>query len=106
MISCLVKFCKVSLVIQMFRSKFLLLLLYHSKICNLTGDSGHHGEKVSVQENLGGKGARKERLFNVLNIVKFPNDACESSDSANKFGVCYSASECSAAGIVIIDTNI
>ena len=90
----------------MFWSKFLLLLLYHSKICNLAVEPGHQSKDVLVQENLVGKGVRKERLFNVLNIVKFPNDACESSDSANKYGVCYSASECATAGIVIIVKNI
>ena len=40
---------------------------------------------------------RKAKLLNVFNIVKFPNEACNSSIS-NVYGVCYTAVECSSLG--------
>ena len=40
---------------------------------------------------------RKAKLLNVFNIVKFPNDGCNSSIS-NVYGVCYTASECTSLG--------
>ena len=59
--------------------RLLLLLLYH------TAQPGQAKE-------------RAERILNLFNIVTFPNDVCSSSDSDNKYGTCYAASECSAAG--------
>ena len=35
---------------------------------------------------------RDEKLLNVFNIVKFPNDGC--TTAAGTYGVCYTASEC------------
>jgi len=40
---------------------------------------------------------RRAKLLNVFNIVKFPNEGCNSSTS-NVYGVCYTASECSTYG--------
>jgi len=39
--------------------------------------------------------SRKEKLLNVFNIVRFPNDGCNSTKS-NTYGVCYTASECAS----------
>merc|ERR1719347_1833167 len=41
---------------------------------------------------------RKKKLLNVFNIVRFPNDGCNSTDSSNFYGTCYTASECAAKG--------
>ena len=62
--------------------RLLLLLLYH------TAQPGQAKETSQ----------RAERILNLFNIVTFPNDVCSSSDSDNKYGTCYAASECSAAG--------
>ena len=40
---------------------------------------------------------RKAKLLNVFNIVKFPNDGCNSTTS-NTYGVCYTATECASLG--------
>ena len=40
---------------------------------------------------------RAPKLLNVFNIVKFPNEGCNSSIS-NVYGVCYTSSECSTYG--------
>ena len=40
---------------------------------------------------------RRAKLLNVFNIVKFPNEACNSTTD-NVYGVCYTASECSTYG--------
>ena len=69
----------------MYRERFLLLLLYHSAQLN------HGGRRKEESQ-------RAERILNLFNIVSFPNDVCSSSDSDNKYGTCYAASECSAAG--------
>jgi len=39
---------------------------------------------------------RNDKLLNVFNIVKFPNDGCNSSNNA--YGVCYTATECTSLG--------
>ena len=39
---------------------------------------------------------RNDKLLNVFNIVKFPNDGC--TTSAGTYGVCYTASECDTLG--------
>merc|ERR1711892_100473 len=39
--------------------------------------------------------SRNGKLLNVLNIVRFPNDACTSGATS---GVCYTASECTSLG--------
>ena len=41
-----------------------------------------------------------ERLLNVFTIVKFPNDACNST-GGNYYGTCYTATECTALGNII-----
>ena len=69
----------------MYRQRFLLLLLYH------TAQLSHGGRRKEASP-------RAERILNLFNIVSFPNDVCSSSDSDNKYGTCYAASECSAAG--------
>lgn len=40
---------------------------------------------------------REEKVFNVLNVVQFPNDACTSASGAES-GVCYTATECANLG--------
>ena len=40
---------------------------------------------------------RNDKLLNVFNIVKFPNDVCNSTTS-NTYGVCYTATECASLG--------
>ncbi len=70
---------------QMYRQRFLLLLLYH------TAQPSQGGQANEASQ-------RAKRILNLFNIVKFPNDVCSSSDSNNKYGTCYTASECSAAG--------
>jgi len=40
--------------------------------------------------------SRTEKLLNVFNIVKFPNDGCNSTSGS--YGVCYTASECDSLG--------
>ena len=42
--------------------------------------------------------SRSGRLFNPLNIVRFPNSVCTSSSATNTEGTCYSASECASRG--------
>jgi len=42
--------------------------------------------------------SRNEKLLNVFNIVKFPNDGCNSSSKSNTYGVCYAATECTSLG--------
>ena len=42
--------------------------------------------------------SRRARLLNVFHIIQFPNDPCTSTNTDNKHGVCYSASECATAG--------
>lgn len=49
---------------------------------------GGLGEKAEVE-------TRQQKLLNVFNIVRFPNDGCNSTIS-NTYGVCYTASECTA----------
>lgn len=71
----------------MYRQRFLLLLLYHTAQLSQGG-----------QANEASQSQRAERILNLFNIVTFPNDVCVSSDSNNKYGTCYAASECSAAG--------
>ena len=44
------------------------------------------------------QGSRQARLLNVFHIIQFPNDPCTSTNTNNKHGVCYSASECATAG--------
>ena len=39
---------------------------------------------------------RNDKLLNVFNIVKFPNDGC--TTSTGTYGVCYTASECDTLG--------
>lgn len=39
---------------------------------------------------------RESKLLNVFNIVRFPNDGCNST--LNNYGVCYTASECATRG--------
>ena len=40
---------------------------------------------------------RHEKLLNVFNIVKFPNDGCNSTIDST-YGVCYTATECASLG--------
>ena len=40
-----------------------------------------------------------EKLLNVFNIVKFPNDGCNSTSGS--YGVCYTASECDTLGPIL-----
>ena len=40
--------------------------------------------------------ARQNKLLNVFNIIKFPNDGCETVSGT--YGVCYTASECDSLG--------
>ena len=40
--------------------------------------------------------SRNDKLLNVFNIVKFPNDGCNSTSGA--YGVCYTATECTSLG--------
>ena len=40
--------------------------------------------------------SRNDKLLNVFNIVKFPNDGCNTSSSS--YGVCYTATECTSLG--------
>ena len=42
-------------------------------------------------------GHRSGRLLNVFSIVKFPNDACNTT-GGNYYGTCYTATECAALG--------
>ena len=53
---------------------------------------------ILVISVLGGVSAEKrdEKLPNVFQVIRFPNDACTTSGNTN--GVCYSASECRAKG--------
>lgn len=46
---------------------------------------------------------RRSKLLNVFTIVNFPNDACNTTD--NRYGVCYTATECSALGGTNKGTN-
>ncbi|XP_023331656.1 uncharacterized protein LOC111703824 [Eurytemora carolleeae] len=41
-------------------------------------------------------GSRQDKALNVFNVVRFPNDVCNTT--SGKSGTCYSASECSAFG--------
>ena len=50
-----------------------------------------------VQEAEEEGGDRAARLLNVFTIVKFPNDACNST-GGNYYGTCYTATECTALG--------
>ena len=45
---------------------------------------------------------RDDKLLNVFNVIRFPNDACNAS--ANTYGVCYSASECRTKGGLALGT--
>ena len=40
--------------------------------------------------------SRTDKLLNVFNIIKFPNDGCNSTSGS--YGVCYTASECDTLG--------
>ena len=48
------------------------------------------GDKREVDEG------RQHRLLNVFNIVRFPNEGCNTTGS--QYGVCYTATECEALG--------
>lgn len=55
---------------------------------------------LSLSTSNGGQSVNSTRdgkLLNVFNIVKFPNDGCNST-TANAYGVCYTASECNTLG--------
>ena len=39
---------------------------------------------------------RDSKLLNVFNIIKFPNEGCNTT--AGSYGVCYTASECDSLG--------
>ena len=55
---------------------------------------------LTLQSNASGKVAnttRSGRLLNVLNIVRFPNSGCNTTN-LNTYGVCYAATECSVLG--------
>ena len=41
---------------------------------------------------------RESKLLNVFNIIKFPNEGCNTT--AGSYGVCYTASECDSLGEV------
>ena len=44
--------------------------------------------------------ARQDKLLNVFNIIKFPNDGCETVSGT--YGVCYTASECDSLGETLL----
>lgn len=50
----------------------------------------------SVRSDQEESSSRDEKVFNVLNVVQFPNDACTTSTGLT--GVCYSSSECTELG--------
>merc|ERR1711874_287413 len=52
---------------------------------------------AGTQKKAGPTDSRKGRMFNVLEVVRFPNDACTTGNE-NTSGVCYTATECSALG--------
>ena len=58
------------------------------------------GQVPPSSENRTEAGDRMERLLNVFTIVKFPNDACNST-GGNYYGTCYTATECTALGNII-----
>jgi len=41
-------------------------------------------------------GKRNERVFSLFSIVQFPNEACTTTSSVFKKGVCFSSTECSS----------
>ena len=47
---------------------------------------------------------RDEKLLNVFNIVKFPNDGC--TTAAGTYGVCYTASECLSLSMKIESSSL
>lgn len=49
-----------------------------------------------VAEANKGKGPRDDRLLNIFQIVRFPNQACNTSGTTE--GVCYTSEECQAKG--------
>jgi len=62
----------------------------------LTFPSVYPEPSSSAISNRGGANNRKDKLLNVFNIVRFPNDGCNTTESS--YGVCYTASECSSLG--------
>ena len=52
---------------------------------------------VTGSEDADVEDDRSGRLLNVFSIVKFPNDACNTT-GGNYYGTCYTATECAALG--------
>jgi len=70
-------------------STTLLVTIYAQFAGYCSGDSGAADHAVSAS-------ARQDKLLNVFNIIKFPNDGCETVSGT--YGVCYTASECDSLG--------
>ena len=77
-------------------STTLLVTIYAQFAGYCSGDSGAADHATSAS-------ARQDKLLNVFNIIKFPNDGCETVSGT--YGVCYTASECDSLGNHQILTN-
>ena len=51
---------------------------------------------INLQQCQGQVDSRTDKLLNVFNIIKFPNDGCNATSGS--YGVCYTASECDTLG--------
>ena len=71
---------------------FILLLLLQS-ILVISLVSAEHSNKTEAKEDSN----RDSKLLNVFSVVKFPNEACNST-GGNYYGTCYTATECASLG--------
>lgn len=75
--------------------QLLLLLVNLSSVICLKQESNKVGESVVPK-------GRDDRLLNVFNVVRFPNDGCNTT--GDTYGVCYTATECISLGGVSAGT--
>lgn len=75
---------------------FPILLSFLLSFSSVYPEPSSSAPSSSAISNRGGSSSRKDKLLNVFNIVRFPNDGCNTTESS--YGVCYTASECSSLG--------
>jgi len=73
--------------------RLLFLCMFSSVVSlNSVGEEGKSESSLALADTSD----RKDRLLNVFNIVRFPNNGCNTT--SDTYGVCYTATECISLG--------